>query len=576
MKLARMRIQNAWCFLDTDYLSFAPGMTIVVGQNNVGKTALLSAIKFDYTTPAHRSVANTPSRSAQPPQPQVTIEITGVGSEIDLLLARTENTEVTISTDLANNAVEMLAQLRTFKELRIEWPHNEQKRYLGVGRRRRNAEHLARNPDGTYRSQAGGGGSDLEHLLLNEFGDNGLFRLRSERMNIASGAYAGDEALLPDAANLPGLLHALQSKNTARFLRLCDMVRRVLPTAKHLQVRNDDAQRVEIVIWPCQATSERDDLAIPLVQCGTGVSQVLVMAYLLVSSEHPRTFIIDEPNSFLHPGAVFKLIELFREHPQHQYVIATHSPEVVMAAEPETILHIERKDGDAASIVSQLSLSDIASQRRILADVGVRLSSFFGADRVLWVEGQTEEYCFPKVLARHHPDLLSGLRILRVSDTGSFARKKIKDIRAAANMYERLSKGSALIPPAVGFLFDREEKTDEEMRGLRQLVPEIHFLKRRMIENYLLDSAAIRAALREEGAELSGLENDPALQLSTVEIETVKATRVLGDLFGRAVPAVEFKKPHSSNAILDWLLENSPDQLKPLADEVADVIRAGK
>ena len=44
MKLEHLRVKNGWCFVDTGVLTFSPRMTIVVGQNNVGKTALISAI----------------------------------------------------------------------------------------------------------------------------------------------------------------------------------------------------------------------------------------------------------------------------------------------------------------------------------------------------------------------------------------------------------------------------------------------------------------------------------------------------------------------------------------------------
>lgn len=50
--------------------------------------------------------------------------------------------------------------------------------------------------------------------------------------------------------------------------------------------------------------------------------------------------VIDEPQSYLHPGAAKKLIEILQEFPQHQYFIATHSAEIIAAANPSTIVKL--------------------------------------------------------------------------------------------------------------------------------------------------------------------------------------------------------------------------------------------
>ena len=55
-------------------------------------------------------------------------------------------------------------------------------------------------------------------------------------------------------------------------------------------------------------------------------------------ADFPQVILIDEPQSFLHPGAVRKLIEILRQHPQHQFIITTHSPTAVTAADPDVLL----------------------------------------------------------------------------------------------------------------------------------------------------------------------------------------------------------------------------------------------
>ncbi|MCC0179139.1 ATP-binding protein [Waterburya agarophytonicola K14] len=107
---------------------------------------------------------------------------------------------------------------------------------------------------------------------------------------------------------------------------------------------NDDKNEVELRIWSIDPETDRDDLAFPLEACGTGVSQVLAILYVVITSKEPRTIIIDEPQSFLHPGAARKLIEILQDFPQHQYFISTHSPSIISAANPSTITLLKYQD----------------------------------------------------------------------------------------------------------------------------------------------------------------------------------------------------------------------------------------
>jgi predicted ATPase len=67
------------------------------------------------------------------------------------------------------------------------------------------------------------------------------------------------------------------------------------------------------------------DDPVPLEQCGTGVAQMLALATGILTAPGPRVFLIDEPQAYLHPHAERSLLRLLSQHPEHQYVIATHS-----------------------------------------------------------------------------------------------------------------------------------------------------------------------------------------------------------------------------------------------------------
>ncbi|MHC5729400.1 MAG: ATP-dependent nuclease, partial [Nostoc sp.] len=253
-------------------------------------------------------------------------------------------------------------------------------------------------------------------------------------------------------------------RNPGRFKRFNDSVSSVLPQIKAVSVRHKDAFIVEIMIWTIDPNSERDDLSFPLASCGTGVSQVLGILCILITSQDPRTIIIDEPQSFLHPGTAKKLIETLKQFPQHQYIIATHSPEIIASANPSNIVKLQYRDWETTASV--INTKEIESQNEILAELGVRLSDVFGADSILWVEGQTEEKCFPLILEKVIKRTLIGMKILSVNSTDALLDGKRSDL--VFDIYKKLTTGATLFPPAIGFIFDRESKTETKIKELEK------------------------------------------------------------------------------------------------------------
>ena len=133
----------------------------------------------------------------------------------------------------------------------------------------------------------------------------------------------------------------------------------------------------------------RDDLATRLKDCGTGIGQVLAILYVAMT-RIGNLIVIDEPNSFLHPGASRKLIEILKLYEKNQYVISTHSADLISAIQPEIIHRVHWEGEHGESRVEKVDLANLDEMSGILDDLGVRLSDVFGADQVVWVEGQTE------------------------------------------------------------------------------------------------------------------------------------------------------------------------------------------
>jgi hypothetical protein len=311
-------------------------------------------------------------------------------------------------------------------------------------------------------------------------------------MNIGEAQIGTDPTLAPNAQNLPTVLHLLLSKNPPRFARYLRYVNAVFPEIRQITVPPVGTS-ARILLWSTDPENEREDLAISLAESGTGISQVLAILYVVVTADHPRVFLIDEPQSFLHPAALRKLMTILAAHPQHQYIVSTHSPLVLTATSPGRVVLL-RKNG-AETTARNVDPREASDLRAVLADVGARLSDVFGADNVLWVEGLTEELCFPLIwgAARTDEERVTATVMLGVKHTSDFQRR---DARATVELYRRLTAGGALLPPAVGFIFDREGRSKQEEEDLaRESGGLVRFLPRRMFENYLISPPALATVM---------------------------------------------------------------------------------
>jgi hypothetical protein len=312
------------------------------------------------------------------------------------------------------------------------------------------------------------------------------------------------------------------------------------------------------------------------------------MLYVVLTAEYPRTIIIDEPQSFLNPGAVRKLIEILKQNSQHQFIITTHSPEIVSVVRPKALFLLRKVE--AETMIEQLDSSEAQDQKLLLSEVGARLSDVFGADNILWVEGATEEFCFPLIVEKVLQRPLQGTKIIGVTQTGDFEGKHS---RLIFQIYDRLTKGSGLIPPAIGFIFDREGRSEQDQNDLiRRSQGKVVFLPRRMYENYLLNPNAIASVI----SLIEGFRDSPVtteevehwLQCNRSDkkyydssiseseqtengwIQNVHGAKILETIFKEfSEYRIEYDKVKYGVALTEWILENSPTDLIEVADVIA-------
>jgi predicted ATPase len=616
MYISSIRINNYKSFNQSSILELRRGFNIIVGKNNAGKTALLEALSLQFQHKHHRSAKTMPkTNSPINPISSVDVAFTVDRSElIEILHHLNAPFGIPIPSDIAlGNSLEIgdhnrdpitsyvnqvLSKTAITFNLQQQggggwgvpkFPSYEELTAHGGPGNRYFAQCNFR--DGRVQVEErilnAGEGNEIGYQVVARYLSPRVYCFRAERMLIARCAVGADRMLKPNAENLAEVLHNLQA-NTYRFSRFNGYVRQVLPDVTQVTVRNLGNNHVEVSVWNEDPKQEREDLAVPLDECGTGVSQVLAILYVIVSSDAPKTIIIDEPQSFLHPGAVRKLIDILKreEHSQHQYIIATHSPAVITATEPTTITSLTRTEG--VSVLTSIDPRETQQLRACLAEVGARLSDLFGADNILWVEGQTEEICFPKIIEKILRRPLLGTVIRGLRNTGDLESKYAV---AVFEIYERLSHGNSLLPPALGFILDAEDRTDQKKAELRHRSGNrLYFTPRKMFENYLLHPAAASALINKIDTERPQPVTEETVQQwfesnfhkycnptqpGTEWHSHVHGAKVLHDLFSELTERridYDGNKVTYGIALTEWIIEHDPDHLREIAEHIQAVL----
>lgn len=505
MIIKTFRLRNYKSFYDSKDIAFESGFNVIVGSNNSGKTALIQGLSLIFDNEPHLSEETLP----EPGQPanKLSAAIATFNLTFDEVVRNlaTRNARVSVTTNQRDQD-RMMPNLA--KKLRADGL-NISMTVEGEGDAKSESANLGGEAVKTFSFRA----QDAD-LVFHGMGDSGaaeigqffgpiirsrVYAFKAERLNIGSYKFGNERVLATDCSNLPQVLNHLNGTNPHRFDRLVELYRYIFPSIKHISIEPSGSDTVEIKLWTLETRTEREDLAIPLAKSGTGLGQVLAILFVVLDSTDPTIIIIDEPQSFLHPGAARKLIDVLHEFTHHQFILTTHSPGIISATEARKIVLLSL-DGQQSK-VEQLDSATQDTQKRALIEVGAKLSDVFGMDGVLWVEGRTEEECFPLIMDRLSSSRIGSITIKGVRQTGDFEKGGSKRAKLTFDIYSTLSQGAGLLPPAVGFLFDTEEKSDKEKQDLRRQAKsvgtEVLWLERRMYENYLVDQNAICSILNE-------------------------------------------------------------------------------
>ncbi|MER2252484.1 AAA family ATPase [Methylorubrum podarium] len=604
MHIAGFRLYNYASFRDSLDQSLDADMNVVVGQNNVGKSALLEALSLSFGSKPHRSSASSPDLETTN-NSRIVIELHLKGPElVEALLQDASGFYMRSAPDLKMGYADYFNNLLTLDFISViitltAYDHGNTRtrlEYIGpiggedINWSTSSLPMFYNTIEDKFRVSNTISGSRAENTseLVLKYALKKIYFFSALRTPRSSSQFGRNHQLHPDASNLAEVLGMLQGNRSA-YERYVKDVRRVLPAVKWISVQPSRTSEgfQEVMVWNIDASTEREDLANPLSECGTGVGHILSILYVLHRSSGD-IMIVDEPNSFLHPGAARMLASILRESKQHQFILSTHAPEVISSARPNKILNLKLER--ESTVVFEASTKAIDHTRTLLNDLGVRLSDVLGYDRVVWVEGPTEVQALPILLEAAGRHLSSGIVFAAMRSTGDLENKQAV---AFAEMYDNLSRANSLLPNPMVILLDGDKRGASRIEVLNNTFPEaLQFLSRRTYENYLLsvpaiaalintfpsfDKAPISESVVEDWLRARGNDKRYGAQADEVFSErwnsAVDSSKMLPDLIQEVSESTEiYRKPFHSVWLTQWLVENERETLNALASEISAMI----
>lgn len=602
MIIRRLSIANYKSFFDETWFDFESGFNVLLGANSTGKTSVLEAIELStFPDMPHRSTLNIVepgTKWLEKSRAQLCIDVKP--EEL-----RTELTGVEF---LAVGMGEVLNQFGTnnLQELNEKLKRNG----LNLGFKRHHGHDvtgqvkfsdwptvwrpfngttsfpmsLLRLASSEFTEMTNTTASSSELNILWGSVAQRTYRFAADRRVEALSAHHSNGVLLPNCSNLAYCINWLQSTNIDLAAQLNDLLHRIFPTIYLVAAPPNHSQQFELKVHSVPSRANRGDLAVPISQVGTGVFNAVALLYVALTARTQQFLLLEEPNSFLHPRALRELLAILGEiGGLHQFFVTTHSADVLRTINASTVTLLKH-DGQQ-SMVEQTTSRKLSSLRAGLIDVGIRLTDLHGCDRILWVEGETEEAVFPSLLRHFFPAQAEGIAVLPLHATGDFESKKINPAKVA-DIYRKLSHGSFLAPPMVAIALDRERKTKSAIEQIeKDCAGIVHFLPRPMLEDYLLNEVAIAYVIN-----LSFKKQINAQQVSDALVaakvvernllfpkrkndETLHAANTLDSLFQSfGGVGAEYKKTVHGPMLAEWILKNTPNEFEELKSWLGELI----
>jgi len=293
---------------------------------------------------------------------------------------------------------------------------------------------------------------------------------------------------------------------------------------------------------------------------GSGVREALRLA-LDVELQQPKLVLVEEPEVHLHPALERSMMQYLKETSKEaQVFITTHSSNFLDTTDMKNV-YLVTKNG--STDVRLLAHQEIEAE--IPEELGLSLSSLFLYDRLVFVEGVTDEAVIRALASTLGINLgISNVGFIPMGGARNFS------LFASETTLSFLTQRNV----ALWFIVDRDERDEPEIERLESVLhgkAQLDILQKREIENYLAQPRALSAFIARK-REMAGVSNG-APSPAEVEKQIEEAAERLKPFTIRKWAEKTLCRPvYPDSAILDESVQKTDALVSTIAEVLEDMI----
>lgn len=226
---------------------------------------------------------------------------------------------------------------------------------------------------------------------------------------------------------------------------------------------------------------------------GSGFLQILQMLTFILAT-HAKIVLLDEPDAHLHPSLQSAMIQMVKElgnSQQIQFIISTHSKEIVNSVDPEKILHISNENPEAKRLTSEYEMIELLG--RLGSIDNIDLAILMKTKKCLFVEGN-EDKIIRQLAQILNIDFSKNKQLVTIRRNGTDNNRYYDDLTIFRKFIGSDLKAYSII--------DRDVKTKGRVDGIiaksNEKGVKTKVLKKHEIENYFLINSLLERMFNEK------------------------------------------------------------------------------
>jgi len=164
-----------------------------------------------------------------------------------------------------------------------------------------------------------------------------------------------------DGGNVVSILQKMNSRDPDVLERIRELLGAIVPTLTDLYLVPGQGKRTELMFT--QKAAQHQDLLFSASRMADGTLRVLGLLAAAMQEPAPVVIAFDEPELYLHPGAVGAVSDIIQMAAgRSQVIVTTHSPELIDSkwVTPDNLRVVQKQDG-----ATQVAGLDVAPRKAI-------------------------------------------------------------------------------------------------------------------------------------------------------------------------------------------------------------------